>query len=217
MKHGRRNGKPLAKASKGLLLTVMASAFCLLAVGSPAQAETFAGIFGGFGGTFPGSYINGGTLYTEDSANAFHVWSSTIVFDPSDGSIAGEGRFSMVLDGSPGGGTIVQGRWEARKLRSWKEIGRCGDVPFCLTGGPFGVEFPPTFVAGKMRAKLVLFDDDGNKLGPAELTIWCSLPGIPFGVDPRDPMRRGIEQYQVRHKGLRFTVGRSGTVFVSLD
>lgn len=197
-------------------------AACLLAVGTPVWGQTHVGVFGGFGGTFPGSYLNGGTLHTEDSANAFHVWSSAVFFDVDDGTITGEGPFSMVLDGVPGGGTVVQGTWRARKLKSWESIGLCRDNAFCLTGGPFGMPFPNGFNAGKMKAKIDLFDASGNRLGRAVLVIWCSLPGIPYGVDLRDDLGRGIEQYRVKissgvYKGLDFVVGRSGTVFIDLS
>lgn len=200
-----------------LLVTIIAAAACWLAVGSGLQAQPYVGVFGGFGGTFPALYANGGTLTTVDSLNSFHVWSSALVFDPTTGSIEGEGRFSMALGTEAGGAAeIIQGRWVATKLRSWSELARCETSDVCLSGGPFGVEFPPNFIAGKMRAKIVLFDEAGNRLGPAELTIWCSLPGIPFGVDPRDEMGRGIEQYRVKYKKLVFIVGRSGTVFINL-
>lgn len=128
----------------------------------------------------------------------------------------------MVLDGEPGGGTVFHGSWEAKRLLSWQSIGLCRDNATCLTGGPFGVPLPDGFNAGKMRAVIVLFDASGDKVGRAVLTIWCSLPGIPYGVDRRDPMRRGIEQYRVRiisgeFKRLDFKVGRSGTVFIDLS
>ncbi len=84
------------------------------------------------------------------------------------------------------------------------------------------MSFPNGFNAGKMKAKMTLYDASGNRLGKAVLTIWCSLPGIPYGVDRRDPMGRGIEQYRVKitkgnYKGLEFEVGRSGTVFIDLS
>ncbi len=210
----RRSGRGL------LLLTALAA--CVLAIGSPAQATTHVGVFGGFGGTFPGSYLNGGTLHTVDSVNAFHVWSSAVVFDVDSGSIGGGGPFSMVTGGVPGGGTVFHGSWKAKRLLAWKSIGLCRDVPFCLTGGPFAMPFPNGFNAGKMRAIITLFDGSGKEVGRAVLTIWCSLPGIPYGVDRRDPDRRGIEQYRVRiitgkFKGLDFKVGRSGTVFIDLS
>lgn len=207
----RRNGGP------GLvMLTALVAS--LLAGGAPAQATTHLAVFGGFGGTFPGTFLNGGTLHTEDSFNSFHVFSSAIAFDVDTGAAAGEGVYTMALGTTAGGADLViQGRWEARKLRAWKSIGLCRDNATCL-----GVGFPDGFNAGKMRAKIRLFDASGKKVGNAVLTIWCSLPGIPYGVDRRDPDGRGIEQYRVRvasgpYKGLVFEVGRSGTVFIDLS
>lgn len=217
MRQRATNPDQPTRGGLSLLVAATALVFLLLAAGSPLQGQPYAGILGGFGGTFPASFVNGGTLTTEDSLNSFHIWSSTIVFDPATRFIEGEGRFSMALGTSAGGAAeIIQGRWVATKLRGWLELARCETSALCLSGGPFGVEFPPSFTAGRMRARIVLFDESGNKLGPAELTIWCSLPGIPFGVDSRDPMGRGIEQYSIKFKGLRFIVGRSGTVFVNL-
>ena len=215
------NGGAHRRRGPGLVMLIACGA-CLLTVISPALAVTHVGVFGGFGGTFPGSYLNGGILHTEDSANAFHVWSSAVQFDVNTKAIAGGGPFSMVLDGEPGGGTVFNGSWEATRLISYESIGLCRDNPLCLTGGPFGMPFPNGFQAGKMRAKIRLYDAAGKRVGKAVLTIWCSLPGIPYGVDRRDPRRRGIEQYRVRitsgqFRKLDFRVGRSGTVFIDLS
>lgn len=223
MKQRGTTGKRLTGGGRGLLLTVTFLAIFLLAASSPVQASLRIGIFGGFAiGTFPAPYVDGGTLSTRDSLNSFHVWSTYVLFDATEKTVAGTGPFTMHRTSGAVGdpGTIIQGYWVAKKFLSWRSIGLCGDVPFCLTGGPFGVEFPPNFEAGRMRAIIVLYDSvTDEKLGRAVLTIWCSLPGIPYKVDLFDPMGRGIEKYRVKiisgeFKGLDFVVGRSGTVFV---
>ncbi len=223
----RGNGK--APRRCGLSVLVVLTACCLLAVGSPVQAQDNGGPYGGiFGGFFvyPAKFINGGTVHTQSARSSFHVFSSFIFFDPVSKEIEGEGPFTMVTRGDtsalpPDFGTTIQGRWEARRLDTWEWIGECSTSESCLAGGPFPNPLHPSFTAGKMKAIIALYDADGEQFGLARLTIWCSLPGIPFGVDLRDPDRRGIEQYRVRiltgrHKGKDFKIGRSPTVFIDL-
>lgn len=205
----------------------MACAVLVLAVASPVQAQDDGGPYGAiFGGFFayPDDYINGGILHTRNAKNSFFVFSSFLAFDPVLGTISGGGPFSMVTSGDTASvdfGETVQGRWEAKRLLSWRWRGECSTSPSCLAGGPFPNPLHPSFTAGKMKAIIVLYDEDDEEMSRAVLTIWCSLPGLPYGVDTRDPDRRGIEQYRVkiisgRHKGLDFVIGRSGTVFINL-
>ncbi len=182
----------------GAVVTLIAFAFGLLALGSPVQAD-FMAIWAGFPNNFPAPYINGGTEYTKNSKNAVHFWSSGLVFDPDTGSIEGEGHFTMYLKG----GGVIQGHWEATKFLSWRKIGQCDESQACIDRG-----FPASFTAGRMRAQLLLHDGDGHSLGNARLTVYCSLPGIPYAG--------GIEQYVLVWNGLRFNVGSSGTVFIDL-
>ncbi len=182
-----------------------------LTVGSPAQSATHIAIFGGFGGNFPAKYLNGGVVHTKNSTASIHFWSNTLVFDVDTKAIDGGGPFSMVV--GAGAGTskqIVQGSWKARRLTYWRSIGLCRDNSTCSEDAGF----PGFFNAGKMKALIELFDESGDSLGLARLTIWCSLPGIPFAG--------GIEQYAVRiltgrFAGRNFVIGTNGTVFGDLS
>lgn len=203
------NHKNLVRGGAALVIALMAVS--LLTVGAPARAATHIAIFGGFGGDFPAKYLNGGVVHTRQSKASIHFWSNTLVFDVDTKAIDGGGPFSMVI--GAGAGTskeIIQGHWEAKRLTYWRSIGLCRDNTTCSVDAGF----PGFFNAGKMKAIIELFDDNGDFLGKAVLTIWCSLPGIPYAG--------GIEQYAVkivtgRLAGKNFRIGMNGTVFGDLS
>lgn len=206
----RTNGKALKWGGQGLLVMLMA--LCLLAVGSPAQA-------------YPrGSEYNmpfmAGTLFTAGGDSLAMSIGDPPVFSLGKGkSIDAAGVFVMTV-----GGDTVGGTWEATKLESFNSFGRCVDSQFCLDRvlAVFGAD-GTTWEAGRMRAKVVLRDGDGNVVGRARLTVTCSLPGVfapPVKDYDGDGAKEGPEGFKVDLGSLHFGDGggqqRSLTLFTRL-
>ncbi len=134
-------------------LLIVPMAFCLLAVGSPVQADPPGSEYDGFfAGTIEAA--DGSTISMGGSVS-FHVRGSKNL-------ISGGGGY-LIRD--PDGIVVVGGDWHAMRLEGFHSEGSCGSSDDC--------PLPDDWEAGKMTAKIHL---DG--VGAARLVIWCRLPGL---------------------------------------
>lgn len=208
----RTSGKPLTGGGHGLLVLLMA--LCLLGVGSPTQAYPR-------GSEYDMPFM-AGTLLTKDGDSLAMSIEGTPVFSLGQGkSIDAAGIFVMTV-----GGDTVGGTWEAVELESFNSFGSCGDSLDCLArvAELFDGADGTTWEAGRVRAKIVLRDEDGNVVGRGRLTVTCSLPFVPAppvkDYVPDNPGLEGPEGFQVDMGSLHFGDGgrqqRSLTLFTRL-
>lgn len=202
----KTSGNTLTTSGQGLLVLLMA--FCLLAVGSPAQAGTKLGFFGG-----TSTAANGDTITLSSGALLFETT------EPR--SIGGGGVYEIVRAAD---GSVETGTWEALQFVKFVSHGLCGDNATCTAA--FGGTCPEC-EAGRLRAHLLLTDDDTGRQHRVRFTLWCSLPGIPappinFEGCPGGNDSCGTETWSV--KGSALLGGqfggppeRNGTLFVDFD
>ena len=211
MRQREANANTLRRRGQGGLLVIL-MAVCLLAVGSPVQADP------------PGSQYDipflGGTVLTDGGDSLVLSIVGIPVFNLGNSkSIDATGTFTMTVDGN-----TVAGTWEGTKLDSFHSFGRCVDSQFCLDTvfDVFGAD-GTTWEAGRVRAKIVLKDLGGNVVARGRLTVTCSLPGF-FATPVRDydgdGDREPPEGFKVDIGSLHFGDGggvqRSLTLFTRL-
>lgn len=178
MKHRRNKG--------GLL--VLLTAICLLAVGSPIQADPPGSEYDAFVFGAPVTTADGLAISMRGSISFKLRKGRTL---PTD--ISGTGDYRIAVPGtcsdfgnlcfdnancfSPAGNCdgaptvfVEEGDWMATKLEGFHVEGRCGDFPDCF---PNDQPDRANWTAGKGTFKIHM---DG--LGPARFIMWCRLPGI---------------------------------------
>lgn len=159
----QRTTNALTGSGQGLLVILMA--FCLLAVGSPVQADPpgseYVGIIGPLGSP--------GIVEAADGTPIEMLGTVEFRLSPGKEILGGGGTFKI----GDGAGAI-EGEWHPIKLKGFHSEGRCVDSQDCLDGvfEIFGLD-GTTWEAGKMTAKIHL-----EGVGYARLVIWCRLPGI---------------------------------------
>ena len=199
MRQRRTSGEPLTNGRQGLRLTVLAFAFCLLAVGSAAQAgptgdEYNANVFGALVFAADGSAIsmNGQINFNLAPGKSASNGGTYRIGIPGACSTDAAACFE---DGDCSGGQtcagsdFASGTWEATQLEGFVVKGLCADFPDCVAAG-----VPESFTAGKGTFKI-----DMSGQGSARFIMWCRLPGIPL-----PPFNAFPESYRVDIGSLHF-------------
>lgn len=157
---------------QGLLLILMA--VCLLAVGSPVQADPPGSEYAAFVFGSPVTASDGTTI----------SMAGMITFKLKNGrpvpfSVSGGGTYDI-------GGGAITGDWTATKLEGFHVEGHCGDFAGC--------SLPDDLTAGKGSFKIHM-----EGLGHARFIMWCRLPGIKL-----PPPNAFPESYRVDIGSLHF-------------
>lgn len=189
----KAHGQALTRSGQGLLILLMA--FCLLAVGTPAQAdppgEEYSVFLDGVSETadglsieFFGQEFPGGTFKTRAR------------------SLQGNGNW-RILDEN--GDEVLSGSWVGTTFRTWELYDHCGDVQACVDAG-----IPANWTAGVMTGRIAM-----EGLGVGNLTVFCLLPGI---SGPNGTNAGTNETFNLKIGSLNFNVypgpGSAGTLFI---
>lgn len=201
----RTNGKLLSGGGQSLLVMLMVC--CLMAVGSPAQADPPGSAYVGIWGDFV--VAKDGTRIVFGDGEDGESFSQSVTFSLGDNgkSIGGSGDYR--IEGADGE-TIAEGTWTALKLDGFHSYGRCRDDQRCLDRifeifGADGTDWE----AGKMTAKIGL-----EGVGVAKLTVWCRLPFI----KNLPPSHAVPESYRVRIGSVTYgPAPGAGTLFVRTE